>query len=37
MDYQSAKLMAALRGESLANMEQHWRKEAESKLLPLNT
>lgn len=37
MDYRIARLMARLRGEALDRLEQSWRRDVESKSLPVNT
>lgn len=37
MDYKIARLIARLRGEALDRLEQSWRRDIESKSLPVNT
>ena len=37
MDYRMVEFFAAMRGEPVGRLEQQWRKEIESKPLPLNT
>ncbi len=37
MDYEMAQLFARLSGQALARLEQRWRRDIETKLLPVNT
>lgn len=37
MDYRTVQMFVALGNRSMARLEQHWREEIESRLLPLNT